>query len=111
MKILELTQKNFATVGVTAHLAHQPYPINAKISIGFLILSSYFICNFVFAFCDAKTFTEYTQSIYVTSAVALIIFCAVVLVLNVKKLFKLIKDCEIIVNTSEYEIFATIPVF
>lgn len=52
----------------------------------------------MFAFFEAATFIEYTQSIYVSSAVVLIFFVLMITVLNVNKLFKLIGDCEHLVE-------------
>lgn len=100
MKIFELTLKNFATVGITANLPRQPYPLNARISTGFLILNSYLICNAVFVVYEAETFTDYTQSIYIGSSTALILFALIILVFKSKKLFQLIGDCENLINTS-----------
>lgn len=108
MKIFQLTQKNFATVGVNPHLSLQSYPFNAKILTGFLITSLCLICNFMFAFFEAKTFIEYTQSVYIGSCAAIVIFALVVIVLNVKKLFQLISDCENISNTGQYKIISCI---
>lgn len=107
MKILQLVQKNFATLGVSPNLSLQPYPFNTKIIIGFVTLSLSLSCNLVFAISEAKTFTEQTQSIYMVSLTVLIMFALTIIILKVNKLFCLIDDCENLVNTSEYERFAT----
>lgn len=101
MKVFHLTRKKFATLDVTPDLSLQSYPINGKITLIFLLLSSFFICNLVFAFLEAKTFTEYTQSIYMGSLAVLIIFCLAIIVFNMEKLFEVINDVENIVNASE----------
>lgn len=62
LNMLQLTQNTFATVGISPTLSLQPYPINAKILLGLLILSLYFVSNFVYTIIDAKTFAEYTES-------------------------------------------------
>lgn len=59
------------------------------------------ICNFKFIFYEAKTFSEFTQSIYLSSVTVVIIFVLFNFVLKVKKLYGLIDDCESLVNTSE----------
>lgn len=113
MKILQLTLKNFATIGVNPNLSLQPYPFNAKIFISVLILSSYLICNLVFLFYEAKTFTELIQSIYMSFCIASIIFCSAVIISNVNKLFQTINACENFVNTSECmaSVLVSIPNF
>lgn len=102
MKILQLTLKNIATIGVNPNLSLQPFPFNAKIFFAFLILSSYLICNLVFLFYESKTFTERIQSIYMSSGIASAIFCWVILIFNVNKLFETINACENLINTGEY---------
>lgn len=99
-KVFQLTQKYFATAGIVPNLAIQPYPLNGKISIGFLLLGSSLICNFKYTFYEARTFVEYTQSIYMCSIAALIIFALVIIILKVEKLFEFINGCEKLINTS-----------
>lgn len=98
MKILQSTQMNLATVGVNPNLQ----PLNLKITIGFLILNLYFICDLVFAIFEAKTFTEYIQSIYMGSCAVLITLALIIIVINMKKLIQAIDDHEILVNTREF---------
>lgn len=108
MKIFQLTQKNFATIGISPILSYQSWSLNAEILIGFSITTVSFICTLVFAFSEAKTFIEYTQSIYIGSCAVIVILALVVIVFNVKKFFQLINDCENITNTSKYEISSSI---
>lgn len=107
MKIFQLTQKNFDSLGVTPKLSLQPYPFNEKILIGFFILGLFFICSLMSTIFESKTFTDYTQSVYLDSLAVVISSVLVILVFNVKKLFKLIDDCENLVNASEYLLRAT----
>lgn len=102
LKIFQLTLKNLATVGISPNLATQPYPLNGKIYLGILILGSGAICNVIYIFQEAKTFSEYSISIYMCSFTILIIFILTILILNVEKLCNLFDDdFENIVNTSE----------
>lgn len=100
MKILRLTLANFATIGVNRKLLLQPYPVNAKIFTGFLIIGAWFILNFVYIVFQAKTFAEYIQGTYIFSLAVLIILALVIIIFNVKKLFQLIDFCENLINTS-----------
>lgn len=102
MKIFQSVQRNLATIGVSPKLSHQPYPFNTKIITNFLILESFVISNLAFEIFEAKTLTELTQSIYICSLGCLNTYVLSEIIVNVKKLFKLINDCENIVNTSEY---------
>lgn len=102
MKILQLTQKNLAAVGVSQNLLLQPNPFNARIWLGFLILGLYFICNVVYIFFGAKTFADHTQSICRSSFAVFIILSLAIIVFNVKKLFQLIDTGERVINTSEF---------
>lgn len=103
MHSFQLTQKNFAMAGIHRSLVTQAYPINLKISLGFVILNAGAIFTLIFTFFDAKTFAEYTQTIYLFSLVALIIFALLIVVFKVDKLFEFIDTCIGIVNTSEYQ--------
>lgn len=101
MKIFQVTRKNLAAAGISPNLSFQPYPFNERIVCGFLALIFYIICNVVYLFYEAITFTEYTRSIYMASVAALIIFVLLIFILNVKELFEFINKLENNVNTSE----------
>lgn len=99
LKVFQVTLQNFAIAGITPNLLHQSYPLNGKISTGFLILGLSMICYFEYTFYEAKTFIEYTQTIYLGSLAALIIFALVIIVGKVKKLFEFMDECEHLVNS------------
>lgn len=115
MKIFQEIQKNFATLGISPGLSIQPYPLNGKILMEFLILHLALICGFRFTFYEAKTFAEYTQSTYMGAAVALCILCLLIIILNAKNMFKYINGVENIANTGEWKfnviIFAHISIY
>lgn len=101
LRIFQLTQKNLNTVGISPNLLLQPCPLNTKIAIGFLIATSHAICNLVFIFFEAETFSEFTQTIYMGSFAILVIFNLVIFISNVENLFRIIDNCENLVNASE----------
>lgn len=101
MKIFQMAQENLATVGVSPDLSHQSYPFNRKIFLSFLILSSYITCNLAYTLFVAKSFTEYTQAIYMDSFIALVTLEIAIIVFNVEQLFLFFNDCENLINTSE----------
>lgn len=100
MKILQLMQKNLASVGVNPNLS-LPYSVNSNILTVFSILTLFLVCNLMYALFEAQTFTEYIQSIYMCSVVIVIIFGFAIIIFNAKKLFQAIDVCENLVNASE----------
>lgn len=104
LKVFEITQEYFATMDITLRLADQSYPFNWTISFGLLMLISAICCTSAFAIYDAKTFTDYTQSAYSCSLVAIITFGLLAFVFKVDKLYGVINGHGDLVNTSEYSI-------
>lgn len=103
LEAFEVIKKNLATAGIIPKLAHQPFPFNWTISFGFVLLGSGIYCTSVFIIYDAKTFAEYTQSVYTDSLVTLIILALVITIFNVEKLFQYVGgNNNHLVNTSEY---------
>lgn len=100
-KAFEITQKYFAVIGITPSLVDKSYPFNGSILGGFIILGSGFYLTFAFLICDAETFAEYTQTACACSLEILITFTLLIVVLKVKKLFKLTNGADILVNTSK----------
>lgn len=101
MEILQATQKSLDTLGISKNLVIQPYPFNGRAVAGLLVLLTGLTGCLTFTFYGAKTFPEYTQSIYMAAAIALINFSLLIFVLNAKKCLKLIDDTEAIANTSK----------
>ena len=101
LKVFEITQKNFVTVGITPNLVDQTYPFNGMILFGFLLLGSAIYCTFLFIIYDAETYAEYTQAIYISSVATLIIVMLMIVTTKAKKLFKFINACNDFVDTCE----------
>lgn len=108
-KVFEIPLKNLAIVGIRPNLAMQPYPFNAKIFMGFLALGCAIYCTCVYTIYDAKSFAEYTQSIYVCSLLALIVLILLAIIPNAEKMFELIDACDQLVNTSQLRHSPIIP--
>lgn len=101
MKIFQSIQRNFATIGITVDLATQSYPLNGRIFVGVSILASIAICNFIYIFYEAETSAEYTEAIFMSTIAIPFFLALMILILNVKLMFKSIQQCENLVNTSE----------
>lgn len=72
---IEIFQNNpKAMIGISPKLVIQSYPLNGKILMGFLILSSFCISICMHIFNYAETFSEYTQSIFCVTCEGRIIF-------------------------------------
>lgn len=100
MKVFQIIQKNFATIGISPNLATPAHPFNGRIFVGLFILGSSIICNLIHMFYTAKSFADYTKSIIINSDTTLIIFALLIIVFNSEKLFKFINACNDAVNTS-----------
>lgn len=98
LKIYQLIQKNFAAAGIDLNLLTQPYPLNRKILLNFLILTTSFICNLMHTFYEAKSFGEHVQSNYMCTLTISIALALVIVLLQVAELFSFIDNCENIVN-------------
>lgn len=100
MKAFENTQKNFIAFGVAPNLATQAYPFNLNVLIAFLTLDLTIISMLVYAINEAKTFSEYTQSIYFCTLIILITFSLVTMTLKVETLYEYIKAMGATINIS-----------
>lgn len=107
LKVFEVTQKYFATMDITLRLTDQTYPFSWTIALGFLMLGSAICCTSAFVIYDAETFTDYTQSAYSCSLVAIITFGLLAFVFKVDKLYEVINGYGDLVNISEYISFVT----
>lgn len=92
-KAFQEVLQNLAIAGINPMLSERPYPFNGKIFMGFLILGSSMICNFKYILCEANTFIEYTQNIFMGSLAVLIIFALVIIIRSADELFEYIDDC------------------
>lgn len=101
IKVFQLVQKHFATIGICSNLAEQPYPINTKIIKGSATLILFIICSLIYLSYEAKTISENMRIIYMCSSATLIFLALMILTLNVKELFQVVNDFDSIANTSE----------
>lgn len=104
LKFFLRIQANFDVLGINPNLVARPYPFNRKIILGFFALILYGICNLMFIVCEAKTFAQYTQSIYMFSLIVYIILALAIVLLKVDELFHFINGCENLANLSELNV-------
>lgn len=103
IRIFQSTNKYLAILGISSNLLVQPHPFNRNISIGFLIMTSALICNFVYVIFEDETFWEFTQSIYFCSDSLVCTLSLSILVFRANKLYKFIVSLENAINASECE--------
>lgn len=100
LKIFLAIHKNLASLGIAPMNSTTRFP-NAKISIDLLTLGLSTICASMYILIEAKTFLEFTQSIYLFSGTILVALIFLVVLFNLSEMFEIIDDCECLVNTSE----------
>lgn len=94
--MFQLVQKEFAVLGISSNQATNPF--NNR-TIGCLFLFGLnIILYIVFLFHSAKSFMEYTENIYITSAITLIGIAFFWFVLKMKNLFELLDGVEMHIN-------------
>lgn len=98
MKILQEVHKNLAIVGIC------PSPTQAsdtKIKLIFLVFATGFASSALYICPDANTFLEYSFSMYITTAVAMITFIYAIVTFNMAKLFDTIFGCQKLLEGSK----------
>lgn len=108
LKVFQSIQKNFALMGISPKLVAQSYPFNVRIFAYFLSVMSGITLTCVYIFTDAKTVSEYMQTIYVASAGIFDVFTLLILILKVDQLFEFINRLDNVVNMSKCTLNAKI---
>lgn len=102
MKILQTVQMNLETLGISSIQSAQAF-YNGKALLYLLLCGSLIIMNCVFLIDVAKSFEEYTDSIYIASVSVAVFFSLLFLISRMASLFELIDNLEKIVDESEYQ--------
>lgn len=98
-KPFQLVETNCAYIGISLNSVAQPF--NWKILLGFLVLSVTIVCQLVYFFNDARTYAEYTQSIYTCSLVSATFLTMLILILKRATLCEFIKHLDETINTGK----------
>lgn len=98
MKPFRVIQKKFSLLGI---VPKQSKRSRLKLVKTCLIYGLFTISNISFLVFDVNTFTEYVNNIYVTSTVIMITSQFTILVIKNDQVFKLIIDCENLIDESE----------
>lgn len=103
MKLFQTAQKNFALLGINPYDPSRKNQFNKNIFLYILLVVSCFTQTGAFLIFEANTFDEYTEGIYILSASILSPMAVASLAFQLKTLFKLIKRCENIFDSSKWE--------
>lgn len=90
MKLFQTVQRNFAALGIRTN---QP-KFNKNLAKSCFIYYFSFFMSIRFLFFEAKTFLEYTSSIYLTTALLVIFTYFTIFILKLEKFFELIDNLE-----------------
>lgn len=102
MKIFQAIRKNFASIGIVLNSVMKLRSFNTKLSVVTLMLVLALTSHGVYVSKYAETSAEYTQSIYVFSAVVLMALDLMIMFIQLEDFSKNIDGCERIANTREW---------
>lgn len=94
MKAYQLIRRNFGALGLVPDRGNQTYSFDGKILICIFLSGLSVVCFPVFVFCYAKTFMEYAESGYVSTAVIALGLSFSSAVFNRKKIRNMITNVE-----------------
>lgn len=99
MNLLQIVEKNFATLGLSP--SNQIYPINGKVLFGFLVFECTTVSQFMYIFNVANGFMEYMEVVSATSGTIVMFICFVTIMARKTTIFESIDDINKLINTSE----------
>lgn len=101
MKFFQVVRENLVIYGI----ASQQHPFNVRNWLGLLIFGFGTISNGVYCVCEATTFQEYADSLFVAVACFDILMIFLYSVLFMQKIFVCLDHAEEIINCSKYDLF------
>lgn len=97
MKLFQTIRENIRLLGINQNDRFSGKILKASFLYGFNS-----ILNCAFLFHKARTFREYTDDIYMTSATIVITISFITVIVKMSRLFKFINRCERIAEKSTY---------
>lgn len=98
MKLLQTVQKDFEYYGISS--THHKFNKRNWLTLSIFTLGTALHCAYLF--CEAKTFQEYNQSIYMICTLVCAVVIFVVDILTMRIFYGCVDDAEQIVNHSEW---------
>ena len=97
MKLFQVIQKNFTVLGIGSNQSR----FNLKLLKTCLTYGLSFTSSAIFLFFEARSFIEFTNNIYVTTAIAVITIYFSIWMWKLQKFFQLIDNLENFFEKSE----------
>lgn len=96
MKLLQTNQMNLLIFGCGVHEKQ----FNKRNVLSFFCFSFCVLSSGAYFFCEAKTFDEYAQSVFTTTAVMNFTLMFVLFVWNMRQFFDSVNEAEAIIDGS-----------
>lgn len=104
MKILQSALRGYAVLGLGQHKSTQKYPLNKENLQTLIILCIAISSTSVYLFHEAKTFQDYTVSVYTSSSVIHGFVGYVIFIWKNQPICELIENVQKALNESEFDI-------
>lgn len=101
MNILQSTQRYFEMVGVHPAQALHLLPFNVRNVAALFMFALSVISGCVFLLRDAITFTEFNDSIYITSTIFVTALIFLTNIFRMRSLFQFLSNLEFVIRKSE----------
>lgn len=97
MKFFQSNQQNLSILGISSI----EKPFNRRMMKAYLIYGLSTISANLFLILEANSFSQYTNSVFVTTALAMILICFSMMVFKATELYQFMDDCEEMVVNSK----------
>ena len=102
MILFDTVKSHFTVMGVNSVQAKRKNPLNFKNVTVILMTSIEGTLSGIFVFCEANSFREYVESIFVFSTIFIVNIVFLHFIWNMSKVFELMNNIEKTVNKSKY---------
>lgn len=99
MEFFQIVQKNHAIIGICPNQTEASYK---RIKITFFLFGLSVLLSTVFLCREANTFLEYSNSLYVTTAVTMVTIIYAISIFKMSKLFEYIYEFRKLVEQSRF---------
>lgn len=101
MKILQISQRYFAALGIDSEQSKQRFYCNYRILMGFILLGYSLFGHLVYIIYVDGRFDKYIECVCASIAIVVITTCFACMVFGMSTLFGSVDDIESLIDTSE----------
>lgn len=105
MSFFQTIRRGMMILGFTPNQALQTHPFNGRIAVGFMIQCLSLALQLVYSFRGGHNFMEYSQLIYIISAVGVVFIVFIISSFQMKAIFKIIIKFEKLLDGKKLQIF------